>query len=67
MGAAPVRKIIISYKKAVKNGIVQYIAERKETGLNLGEFKNVDDLKDYCERLYKRPMFKMELIFMEDK
>ena len=66
MGAAPVRKIVISYKKGVRNGIVQYTAERKETGLNLGEFKSVDDLKDYCERLYKHQMFKLNIVFVEE-
>lgn len=66
MGALPARKITINYKKVVKNNMIQFKAERRETGLDLGFFKSFDDMQEYCERLYKRPMFKFELIFLEE-
>ncbi len=66
MGAAPVRRITINYKKITKNNVTEFKAERKETNLDLGSFKSFDDMQEYCERLYKRPMFKFELIFLEE-
>lgn len=57
------REVVIEYGFIYRNKVKCVFAYRKESGFNIGEFKSVDDMKEYCLKLYKLNRVKFERVY----